>query len=82
MQSHQMKSLLRFHIPWPQLGYSCSTSSSEYLKMTCCHTYRSQPIEHVWEIIATDHTPQRQMEFPNTNIVRNVPKLPNSSVNY
>ncbi|QCD82724.1 hypothetical protein DEO72_LG2g3064 [Vigna unguiculata] len=47
--------------------------------MTCCHTYRSQPIEHVRETIATDHTPQRQVEFPNTNIVRNVPRLPNSS---
>jgi len=25
------------------------TSSSEYLKMSCCHTYRPQPIEHVRE---------------------------------
>jgi len=30
---------------------------------------------------ATDHTPQRHVEFPITNIVRNVPRLPNSSVN-
>jgi len=25
--------------------------------MSCCHTYRPQPIEHVRETIATDHTP-------------------------
>jgi len=25
--------------------------------MTCCHTYQPQPIEHVRETIATDHTP-------------------------
>jgi len=30
---------------------------------------------------ATDHTPQRQVEFPYTNIVRIVPRLPNSSTN-
>jgi len=30
---------------------------------------------------ATDHTPQRQVEFPITNIARNVPTLPNSSAN-
>jgi len=40
MQSHQMKSLLQFHITWRQPGYSCSTSFSDYLKVTCCHTYR------------------------------------------
>jgi len=27
----------------------CSTSSSEYLKVSCCHTYRPQSIEHVRE---------------------------------
>jgi len=56
MQSHQMKSLLRFHITSAQPGYSCSTSSSVYLKVTCYHTYRPQPIEHVRETIATVHT--------------------------
>jgi len=40
--------------------------------VTCYHTYRPQPIEHVRETIAMDQTPQRQVEFPNTNIVRNV----------
>jgi len=33
-----------------------STSSSDYFVVTCCHTCRPQPIEHVREIIATDHT--------------------------
>jgi len=46
-----------FHLTWPQPCLSCSTSSSDYLKVTCCHTYRPQPIEHVQETIATDHTP-------------------------
>ena len=54
----------------PQSVYSCSTSSDDYFKVTCCHTYRPQPIEHVQEKHATDHTPQRQVEFPYTNIVR------------
>ncbi|QCD82643.1 hypothetical protein DEO72_LG2g2984 [Vigna unguiculata] len=30
---------------------------------------------------ATDHTPQRQVEFPITNVVHNVTRLPNSSAN-
>jgi len=80
---------LTFHIalyfyscnPIPQSVYSCSTSSDDYFKVTCCHTYRPQPIEHVREKHATDHTPQRQVEFPYTNIVRIVPRLPNSSAN-
>jgi len=50
--------------------------------MTCYHTYRSQPTKHVRETIATDHTPQCQVKFLNTNIVRNVPRLPNSSAIY
>jgi len=32
------------------LTYTAYTSTSEYFKMTCCHTYRPQPskmIEHV-----------------------------------
>jgi len=51
------KTLLRFHFPWPQPGHSCSTSFSDYPKVTCCHTYRPQLIEHVRETITTDHTP-------------------------
>jgi len=34
-----------------------STSTSDYFEVTCCYTYRPQPIEHMQEIIATDHTP-------------------------
>jgi len=34
---------------WPQPGYSCSTSSGDYFKVTCCHTYPPQPIEHMRE---------------------------------
>ncbi|QCD99981.1 hypothetical protein DEO72_LG7g1268 [Vigna unguiculata] len=41
-------------------------------RVICYYTYQPQPIEHVRETIATDQTPQRQVEFPNTNIVRNV----------
>ncbi|QCE03723.1 hypothetical protein DEO72_LG8g1748 [Vigna unguiculata] len=29
----------------------------DYPKVTCCHTYRPQLIEHVQETIVTDHTP-------------------------
>jgi len=47
MQTRQIKSLLRLHTSWPQPGYSCSTSFSDYPKVTCCHTYQPQPIEHV-----------------------------------
>jgi len=67
---------------WPQPWLSCSTFSSDNLYVTCCHTYRPQPIEHVQETIAMDQTPQRQVEFPNTNIVHNFLRLPNSSINY
>jgi len=35
-----MNIILLIHTTWPQPGYSCSTSSSDYFKMTCCHTYR------------------------------------------
>ncbi|QCD78703.1 hypothetical protein DEO72_LG1g2339 [Vigna unguiculata] len=28
-----------------------------YLKVTCCHTYRPQLIEHVQKTIVADHTP-------------------------
>ena len=55
--STQRDFLIRFHITWPQPCYLCSTSSSDYLKMTCCHTYRPQPIEYVRETIVMDHTP-------------------------
>ena len=41
--------ILRFHTTWPPPCYSCSTSSDEYLKMSCCHTYQPQLVEHVWE---------------------------------
>jgi len=44
-----MTSILWFHTTWPQPCEPCSTSSRNYLKMSCCHTYRPQPIEHVWE---------------------------------
>jgi len=37
------------HTTWPQLGHSCSTSSSDYFEVTCCYTYRPQPIEQVRE---------------------------------
>ena len=81
-QSHHKNSLLWFHLTWPQPWYSCFTSPSEYFKMTCCHTYRPQPIEHVQESIAMDHTPNARWSSPNTNIVRNVPRLPNSLAIY
>ncbi|QCE00212.1 hypothetical protein DEO72_LG7g1499 [Vigna unguiculata] len=35
----------------PQSAHSCSTSSKDYFKVTCCHTYRPQPIEHVQEFM-------------------------------
>jgi len=77
-----MNSLNWVHMTWPQPWLSYSTSSSDNLLVTCCHTYRPQPIEHVRETIATNQTPQRQVEFPNTNIVRNALTLPNSLVIY
>ena len=41
--------ILWFHITWPPPRYPCSTSFSEYLDMSCCHTYQPQLIEHVQE---------------------------------
>ena len=38
-----------FPSTWPQPCWPCSTSSCEYLKMSCWHTYQPQPIEHVRE---------------------------------
>ena len=67
--------------PTPKPDYSCSTSSRDYFKVTCCHIYQPQPIEHVRGKHAAVHTPQRQVEFPYTNIVCIVPRLPNSSTN-
>ena len=34
---------------WPQPCQPCCTSSREYLKMFCCHTYQPQLIEHMRE---------------------------------
>jgi len=61
--------------------FPCSTSLDEYLKMSCCHTYKPQLVEHVRE---TYYKPYYVMPrgVLNTNIVRNVPRLPNSSAKY
>jgi len=47
----------------------------------CCHTYKPRLVEHVQETYCGPYsvTPGR---VPNTNIVRNVPKLPNSLAKY
>jgi len=49
-------------------------------RYTCCHTYKPQLVEHVRETCYGPHsvTPSG---VPNTNIVRNVQRLPNSSTN-
>jgi len=49
--------------------------------MFCCHTYKPQLVEHVWETFYEPHSVTLG-GVPNTNIVRNVPRLPNSSARY
>ena len=48
--------IIWFHITWPPPCYPCSTSFDEYLPTT---TGRARVRNH-----ATDHTLQRQVEFP------------------
>jgi len=49
--------------------------------MSCCHTSKPQLVEHVWETCYKSYSVMSG-GVPNTNIVRNVPRLPNSSVTY
>ena len=51
------------------------------LRYSCCHTYKPQLVEHMLETCYRPHsvTPSG---VPNTNIVRNVPRLPNSSTDF
>jgi len=51
-----------------------SISSSEYLKMPCCHTYRLQPCNGSHTV-----TPGGVPKYEHSC---NVPRLPNSSANY
>jgi len=53
----------------------------EYLKMSYCHTYKQQLVEHVRETCYGPYsiTPGG---VPTMNIVCNVPRLPNSLVKY
>ena len=48
LTSHMVLYFNSYHLT-PQSEHSCSTSSNDYFKVTCCHTYRPQPIEHVRE---------------------------------
>jgi len=49
LQGPKAQSLSLFSIIWPQPDHSSFTSSSDYPKVICYQTYRSQPIEHVRE---------------------------------
>ena len=49
--------------------------------MPCCHIYTTQLVEHVRETYYKPHSITLG-GVPNMNIVRNVPRLPNSSANY
>ena len=49
-------------------------------RYSCCHTYKPQLVEHERETYYGPHSVMLG-GVPNTNIVRNVPRLPNSSTN-
>jgi len=76
-----MNSILWFQPTWPPSCYPCSMSLDEYLKMSSCHAYKPQLVEHVRK---TSYRPYSVMPggVPNTNKVHNVPRLPNSSAIY
>jgi len=65
----------------PPPCYPCSTSLDEYLKMSCYHTYKPQLVEHVRETCYRLYSVTLG-GVPNTNIVHDVSRLPNSSTNY
>ena len=76
--NHSRNSLIR--PTWPQPCHSCSMSSSEYLKVFCCPTYRPQPIEHVREttLWITHRNAMWSSQYEHSSYV---PRLPNSSAN-
>ena len=69
LTSHMVLYFNSYHLT-PQSEHSCSTSSNDYFKVTCCHTYRPQQIEHVREnMLRIIHRNARQSSHIRTQFV-------------
>jgi len=79
--THQRNSILWFHTIRPPPCYPCSTSLDSNLKIPfVVSTYKPQLVEHVPETCYGSHSVTLG-EVPNTNIVRNAPRLPTRQPN-